>query len=56
MRNDVLIVHGPGDSELALGVLLVTLEHQFSYKCGSKQLPRDLTTCKPNTQFTANLR
>ncbi|KAJ8929322.1 hypothetical protein NQ314_018030 [Rhamnusium bicolor] len=37
--SDVLIVYSPKDSEIALGVLLSTLETQYDYKCTSRELP-----------------
>lgn len=35
---DVLVVHAPQDSELAVGVLLTTLENNYNYKCCSREL------------------
>ncbi|KAK4878947.1 hypothetical protein RN001_007093 [Aquatica leii] len=41
--NDVLVLYSEKDSELALGVLLPTLEAKYNYKCGSRQLPQNLS-------------
>ncbi|KAF5281564.1 hypothetical protein FQA39_LY05099 [Lamprigera yunnana] len=40
--NDVIVLYSQKDSELALGVLLQTLESKYNYKCGSRQLPQNI--------------
>ncbi|XP_049822334.1 interleukin-1 receptor accessory protein-like 1-A [Aethina tumida] len=40
--SDVLIVYSDKDSEIALGVLLPTLENRYNYKCASRELPKDV--------------
>ncbi|RZB54396.1 X-linked interleukin-1 receptor accessory protein-like 2, partial [Asbolus verrucosus] len=40
--NDVLILHSSKDSEIALGVLLPTLETRYNYRCASRELPFNL--------------
>ncbi|KAJ8918374.1 hypothetical protein NQ315_008068 [Exocentrus adspersus] len=42
---DVLIVYSPKDSEVALGVLMETLEKHYNYKCTARELP-------PNTRYS----
>ncbi|CAH0557087.1 unnamed protein product [Brassicogethes aeneus] len=37
--SDVMIVYSGKDTEIALGVLLPTLENQYNYKCSSRELP-----------------
>ncbi|KAG5886512.1 hypothetical protein JTB14_024166 [Gonioctena quinquepunctata] len=37
-EKDVMIVFAPQDSEIAIGVLMPTLEDQYKYKCVSKEL------------------
>lgn len=51
--NDALLVYADKDAELALGVLLPTLESKYHYKCGSRELPADINTCK-YSRFLSN--
>lgn len=44
--NDVLLLYSSKDSEIALGVLLPTLETRYKYKCVSKELPLSINYCK----------
>lgn len=44
--NDVLIVYSPKDSDIALGVLMETLEKRYNYKCISRELPPNTNMCK----------
>lgn len=44
--NDVLIAYSQKDSEVVLGVLLPSLESKYNYKCGSRQLPENISLCK----------
>jgi interleukin 1 receptor accessory protein-like len=41
--NDVLVLYSPKDSEIALGVLIPTLETKYGYKCISRELPLNLS-------------
>ncbi|XP_063902643.1 X-linked interleukin-1 receptor accessory protein-like 2 [Zophobas morio] len=40
--NDVLILYSSKDSEIALGVLMPTLQTKFNYKCVSREFPLNL--------------
>lgn len=42
--TDLLIVYAEKDAELALGVLLPTLESRYGYKCSCRVLPFNVTT------------
>lgn len=42
--KDVLVVYSSQDSELALGVLITTLEGKYGYTCDSKELSFDVST------------
>lgn len=44
--NDILIVYSSKDSDIALGVLMETLEKRYNYKCTSRELPRNINMCK----------
>lgn len=44
--NDVLIVYSSKDSDIALGVLMETLEKRYNYKCTSRELPPNSNMCK----------
>ena len=62
--NDVLILYSSKDSEIALGVLMPTLQTKFNYKCVSREFPLNLNYCKRDsfpgseniTKFGINFR
>ncbi|XP_056635583.1 uncharacterized protein LOC130444478 isoform X1 [Diorhabda sublineata] len=43
-KKDVLVVYSCQDAEIALGVLVTTLEGKFGYSCDSKELSFDVST------------